>query len=40
MMHLLSAKITIARSIYNIERTFEKTRMQALKSALLAFVPL
>lgn len=40
MMHLVSAKLTIAHSIYKIERAFKKTRLQAIKSVVQVFLPI
>jgi len=39
MINLISAKCTIARNVYRIERKFNKSRMTAIRSALQCFIP-
>ena len=39
MIQLLTAKCTIAFSVYSVERKFAKTRWRAIRSALQAFIP-
>lgn len=39
MMRTLSAKYTIARSMYRIQRKFGHSRRMALRTAMQAFIP-
>ena len=40
MINLLSARYTIARCLYRKERKYGKTKRQALRLALQAFLPM
>ncbi|BBB59913.1 hypothetical protein UNDKW_1640 [Undibacterium sp. KW1] len=39
MMRTLSAKYTIARSLYSVQRKFGHSRRMALRTAMQAFIP-